>query len=257
MTPDFRKLEDEISAAKRAVYEAEHVSKRAKTSSSRMEAMAAAKQTAVKFLEENASALASQQDQIEMRVPYQMIPKGRRDSDGFQRFSYPPFSKMLVGPPASYKKKGTITVPPTLPFDAKAEAGQLSGRKPRAERGETTKEKQQPIKHWQNYAYKRPEWRGYYGMRSLVEASNSLLKTKDHGDIESPAKRSGRGYAATYLALAYSVVTSNLKRIATFFANEALRIEHSKVKHRTRRRTDNLGRPLAAALDDGPPGLKA
>ena len=77
-----------------------------------------------------------------------------------------------------------------------------------------------------------------------------------NSDIETPTKRSGRGYAATYLALAYAVVASNLKRIATFFANEALRIEErSKLKHRTRRRRDDLGRPLALSRVNDPPAI--
>jgi hypothetical protein len=46
-----------------------------------------------------------------------------------------------------------------------------------------------------------------------------------HGDMDNSAKQSGRGYAATYLVLAFAVVASNLKRIVTFFVVEAARIE--------------------------------
>ena len=90
-------------------------------------------------------------------------------------------------------------------------------------------------------------------MRSLVEASNFLLKTAPHGDIQNPAKRSGRGYAATYLALAFAVVASNLRRIATFFVAEAERMEAATKKQRVRRRKDELGKPLAKPAPAAPP----
>ena len=255
VTSEYLEIEERINAAERVIFDAEHFVKKEKTTQAQMTAMATAERAARKLLDENTDALPTQQERLAMRDPYRMIPKGHRDTDGYQRFSYPPVEKMLVRPPASHEKKATITVPPTLPFDEKVASGQQSARKSRTERAKGTHVKSQPIKHWQRYAYKSPEWRSNYGLRSLVEASNSLLKTKDHGDIETPTKRSGRGYAATYLALAYAVVASNLKRIATFFANEAIRIERSKTPHRTRRRTDDLGRPLAASAKDDPPAL--
>ena len=96
-------------------------------------------------------------------------------------------------------------------------------------------------------------------MRSLVKSSNNLLKTDAHGDIGNPKKRSGRGYAALYLTLTFAVVTSNLKRIATFFKAEAHRIEDastgSGVKHRTSRRHDALGSPLVRSDREASPGL--
>ncbi|MET3768650.1 hypothetical protein ABIB15_001332 [Marisediminicola sp. UYEF4] len=90
-------------------------------------------------------------------------------------------------------------------------------------------------------------------MRSLVESSNNLLKSPAHGDIENTKKRSGRGYAATFLALTFAVVTSNLKRIASFFVAEANRIEKSHTKTRARRRSDERGTPLRRAEPAPPP----
>lgn len=129
-----------------------------------------------------------------------------------------------------------------------------TARKPRGERSRKAHSKPQPIKFAQLHPYKGPEWRGHFGMRSLVEASNYLLKTAPHGDIENTSKRSGRGYAAVYLALTFAVVTSNLKRIATFFVKEAERLELAVKKQRARRRKDDLGRPLAKPALAAPPG---
>lgn len=96
-------------------------------------------------------------------------------------------------------------------------------------------------------------------MRNLVESSNNLLKTDAHGDIGNSKKRSGRGNAALYLTFTFAVVTSNLKRIATFFKAEALRIEDantgSGVKHRKRRRHDALGSTLVRFDREALPGL--
>lgn len=144
-----------------------------------------------------------------------------------------------------------------MPFNEAVKVGTESIRKPRAGGTQNARPKMQPIKYHQRFAFKSPQWRSWFGMRSLVESSNALLKTKDHGDIETPTKRSGRGYAATYLALTYAVVASNLKRIATFFVAEAQHIESSQVTHRSRRRKDDLGHALETVADPGPPELLA
>ena len=84
------------------------------------------------------------------------------------------------------------------------------------------------------------------------------MKADAHGDIGNPKRKSGRGYAALYLTLTFAIVTSNLKRIVTFFKAEAHRIEgantESGVKHRTRRRHDELGTALARSGRESPPG---
>ena len=90
-------------------------------------------------------------------------------------------------------------------------------------------------------------------MRSLVEYSNSLLKSTPHGDIENTTKRSGRGYAATYLALTFAVAASNLKRIVTFFVAEAERFSTDEKKQRSQRRKDIHGQPLPKPDSGEPP----
>ena len=251
---EFRVVDREITDAKRVLYDAEHTVTQG-ASPAALDLGKSKERLAATQLKEIAETLPTLQERLKMREPYRMIPKGRRSVDGFQRFSYPPVEKMLAKPPTP-PQTSTITIPPTLPHNEKA-VEKRSKRSVRANLAPSARGKQQPIKHTQRYPYKSAQWSGFYGMRSLVEASNSLLKTKDHGDIETPTKRSGRGYAAVYLAIAYAVVASNMKRIATFFAADAERSQRTKVKHRTRRRTDDLGRPLPHPTDDSPPGLPA
>lgn len=213
-------------------------------------------QSAVKTLADSKAALPNLQQNIDAREPYRMIPKGRRDADGFQRFTYPPLDKMLAQPKV-LPTKTSITIPPTLPINEEVASGKQSGRKSRTEPSAESHSKRQPIKFGQHLPHKGTEWRRQYGMRSLVESSNNLLKTDSHGDISSTKKRSGRGFAALYLTLTFAVVASNLQRIATFFKAEAHRIEDARAgpKHRTRRRRDKLGTPLPRYETPAPPGL--
>ena len=202
-------------------------------------------------LSTSSEKLVSLEVRLANRELYRMVAKGRPDRDGFQRLTYPPREKMLVQPP-DHPVTTSITVPAILPFNEAVATGKTSTRKTRTERTPDAKTKAQPIKFTQRFPYKSPQWRAQYGMRNLVEASNSLLKTAAHGDIENTAKRSGRGYAATYIALTFAVVASNLKRIVTFFVAEATRIEDNIIRERSRRRKDSLGRPLPKAAPPGP-----
>ena len=203
-----------------------------------------------------AETLPTLRQRLDARGPYRMIEKGRRDKDGYQRFTYPPIDKMLARPTSS-PTATSITVPPVMPVNEAVAAGGRSGRKPRLKGTEDLRSKPQPIKFVQPLPHKGPEWRAYFGMRSLVESSNNLLKSPEHGDVANTRKRSGRGYAATFLALTFAVVTSNLKRIASFFVAEASRIEQSRTRPRTRRRTDEHGAPLRRAEPDPPPATRA
>jgi hypothetical protein len=85
----------------------------------------------------------------------------------------------------------------------------------------TTSKKGQPLKYIQKFPWRTETWSGYYGMRSNVEASNNLLKLASAEDIGNPKKRSGRGFVAQYLAAALATVSSNVRRIVTFFRKEA------------------------------------
>lgn len=243
---ELRDVEIAVEDAKSVLYYEAHPSTKAPKQSD------AAKQLEAELLaRETLSASVGKLESLSVRLgnrePYRMIAKGRPDGDGFQRLSYPPRQNMLVQPTNHPITVTSITVPSILPFNEAVAAGKTSVRKTRAESESDVRSKAQPIKFTQRFPYKSPQWHAHYGMRNLVEASNSLLKTAPHGDIENTAKRSGRGYAATYIALTFAVVASNLKRIVTFFVAEATRIEDNVIKGRSRRRKDSLGRPLQKA----------
>ena len=79
-------------------------------------------------------------------------------------------------------------------------------------------------------------------MRSLVEASNNLLKLASGDNIGDPKRRSGRGFAFHYLAATLAAVSSNIRRIITFFRDEANR--STDIRVRSRRRKDEHGNAL-------------
>jgi hypothetical protein len=72
-------------------------------------------------------------------------------------------------------------------------------------------------------------------------------------------------FLATFAALAdtagsvlfVAVVASNLRRIATFFTDEALRIQEMSETAHARCRKNELGQPLARPEPPAPPGTSA
>ena len=165
--------------------------------------------------------------QIKNRAPYRMIPKGIPDSDGFQRFSYPETSGPVVQPPEPLTRK-TITVPMRIPEGV----------------GPRKSNKTQPIKFLQKFAYRSNIWKLHYGMRNLVESSNNHMKQSSAEDIGNRRKRSGRGFAFHYLAMALAAVSSNLRRIVTFFEAEAQSAPGGKLQ-RACFRKDHQGSSLS------------
>lgn len=160
---------------------------------------------------------------IANRDRYRMIAKGLPDADGFQRFSYPPSSTDLTGGGASTRT--SITIPLLIPDGASKST-----------------EKPQPLKSLQKYTHESEDWTGHYGLRSLVEASNNLIKLASADDLGNAKKRSGRGFAFQYLASTMAAVSSNLRRIITFFEAEATRSAQKQV--RARRRKNQHGEAL-------------
>jgi len=165
--------------------------------------------------------------QIENRAPYRMVPKGIPDDDGFQRFSYPESTGPVIQPPEPLTRK-TITVPMRI----------AEGTGPKKSN------KAQPIKFLQKFAYRSEIWARHYGMRNLVESSNNHMKQSSAEDIGNRRKRSGRGFAFHYLAMALAAVSSNIRRIVTFFEAEAERTDGGKLQ-RARFRKDHQGTSLA------------
>lgn len=104
--------------------------------------------------------------------------------------------------------------------------------------------KAQPIKFVQKFPYRSEVWARHYGMRNLVESSNNHMKLSSAEDIGNRRKRSGRGFAFHYLAMALAAASSNLRRIVTFFEAEAQRADGGKLQ-RARFRKDHQGTSLA------------
>lgn len=153
-----------------------------------------------------------EQQLVASRTAYRMVPKGLPDADGYQRFSYPAPGYMAIDPITKLRVKpsnpDSITIPMLVP------EGDKSSGKDR---------KRQPMKHLQKFQFHTEEWNSYFHMRPLVEASHKLMKDAGAEDLGNPAKRSGRGYVFHYLASTLAAVSSNLRRIFTFFVNEAKR----------------------------------
>jgi hypothetical protein len=156
-----------------------------------------------------------------------MTAKGVPDSDGFQRFSYPDGSEAIARPSDAPARK-TITVPMRIPEGT----------------GPKQSKKAQPVKFLQKFPYRTEIWAEHYGMRNLVESSNNHMKLSSAEDIGNRSKRSGRGFAFHYLAMTLAAVSSNLRRIITFFEAEAKRVQGGKLQ-RARFRKDHQGTSLA------------
>ncbi|HEX4402890.1 MAG TPA: hypothetical protein VHZ98_16330 [Galbitalea sp.] len=163
---------------------------------------------------------------VEDRKRYQMNAKGLVDADGYQRYSYPDPKSDLTGK-AKRSSRKSITVPLLIPEN-----------KSHAKRNQ----KLQPLKFLQKFPCKSATWRKWYGMRSLVETSNNLLKLASAEDIGNKKKRSGRGFAFHYLAATLAAASSNIRRIITYFEEEAQRSTPERI--RVRRRKDSQGTPL-------------
>lgn len=172
---------------------------------------------------------------VHNREPYRMIAKGLPDKDGYQRFTYPKDT------PSQHKPldgASTITIPVMVP-ETDAPARRPGGKS----------RKLQPIKHVQRFPYMTKDWFEHYGMRNLVESSNSRFKDPEQEDLGNPKKRSGRGFAFQYLATALSIASFNLRAIASFM----LKLRNNAVDKpiRTRRRKDENAHPLARTIAVG------
>lgn len=157
------------------------------------------------------------------RVAYQLKPKEGRDADGYQRFSLPdPDGYVATNPEGEVIDAPTlksVTIPATV-----------------------------GLKYRQKFTFQSRQWRQYYGMRSIIEHQNALLKDGRQEDIANPYKRGARGYAAQYLALALQVVSANFRKLKTWLDTRfAPRDAHSSTKT-TRRR------PATGGAEDPPHG---
>jgi len=178
---------------------------------------------------------------LKNRNYYRMIAKGLPDPDGYQRFTYPTEPPV---PHAQLNGKKSIMIPLLIPEKTVKAKG--PGGKSRV---------LQPLKHLQRFAYMSEEWATHYGMRNLVEASNSRFKDANQEDLGNTKKRSGRGFSSNYLVTALAISSFNLRSIAAFILK--LRDKAVEKPIRARRRKDENKRPLArlvTAQAAAPPG---
>ena len=128
---------------------------------------------------------------VAARVAFQLKPKEGRDADGYQRFALPSPDGYIAtnaeGEVIDGPTRKSVTIPAT--------AG---------------------LKYRQKFTFQSRQWRQFYGMRSIIEHQNALLKDGRQEDIANPYKRSARGYAAQYLALALQVVSANFRKLKTW-----------------------------------------
>lgn len=119
----------------------------------------------------------------------------------------------------------------------------------RTGRGGPRYRKIQPIKFLQKFACKSETWKRWFGMRSLVESSNNLLKLASAEDIGNSKKRSGRGFAFNNIAATLAAVSSNIRRTITFFEEETKPSTPTRI--RDRRRKDEHGNALDRGTETG------
>jgi hypothetical protein len=161
------------------------------------------------------------------RRAYRLTPKGKPDKDGYQRFTYPTPGTYMAVNRATGKRVPKPSTPTTItiPIDA----GLSKDRSSKAQR--------LAIKHWQKFAYKSPEHKAIYGMRSLVESSNKTLKGKNYEKLGHTESRSGRGFAFNYLVATLAAVSSNLRKIYDFYTKLAERDLGGPIPRQRRRKT--------------------
>ena len=152
------------------------------------------------------------------REVYQMIPKGKIDADGHQRFTYPDPRTYVGFDPAT----GKITK------DNPAGSVTLGLEK-------------DVIKHLQKFPWKSEDWFRAYGQRNQVEMSNMLLKLPGSTNLAQQVVRTGRGYAYNYFAAMIASVATNIRRIIQGIIKLNATDSDGQPKHRVRKRRDTRG----------------
>ena len=150
-------------------------------------------------------------DAIAERAVYAMKRKGdigmtrkgvqplERDR-GKQRFSYPDPKSYIAHDPATNKR---------IPH-AKNELRGSVLVNPYAE----------VVRHLQRHPWGSPEWRKAYGQRNQVESVNKAIKHTRFTDLESAAKRPGRGEAYQSIATALMAVAYNVRALVRALIKE-------------------------------------
>ncbi|WDG18110.1 hypothetical protein [Microbacterium sp. Clip185] len=161
------------------------------------------------------------------RAQYELKDKGRPDADGRQYFFYPDLRKVMCFDPATGNRLTRTPKTPTTFLLSPDDAVSM-----------------RIIRHLNRFAYKTPEWREWYGMRSHVESNNQYVKADAETDLGNPDKHRPRGYAFQAFNAAIAFAVANMRRIVSFIQAQAMKVLDARTLQRARRRTDELGNRL-------------
>lgn len=169
-------------------------------------------------------------EHVSARRKYALTDKGRPDHDGFQRFTYPSLTGLMLFDPATGArlKRTPQLAAKTLII------------------GPDSPESMSIIKNLSAVQYYTEEWHQWFGLRNRVEENNDWFKSDEATDIGNPTKRRARGYAYNFLAAGAAAAVSNMRRIISHLEDEALAVVDRSTLRR-RRRLDIDGNPLAIA----------
>lgn len=163
-------------------------------------------------------------DAIEARKPYAMKRHGDISNNernrGDQRFTYPDPRSYLAFDPATGKKmsatknslRGSVTISPHP----------------------------EVVRHLQRYPWGTAEWKKVYGQRNQVESVNKSIKHTRFTDLESAAKRPGRGEAYHSIATALMAVAYNIRVLVRALREECAPAEKKRRKSRKKFSAVNL-----------------
>jgi len=164
---------------------------------------------------------------IEARRKYALDDHGRPDEDGFQRFTYPPLTGLMLFDPATNTR---LKRTPTL-------------AKSSLTIGPDSAESMRIIKTLSAVQYYTEEWHAWFGLRNRVEENNQWFKSDAGTDIGNPEKRRARGYAYNFVTAGMAAAVSNMRRIVSHLEDEVHQVVDQPTL-RTRRRVDIDGNPL-------------
>lgn len=108
-----------------------------------------------------------------------------------------------------------------------------------------------PLNRLQKFAHGTALHTQWYGMRSVVESSSKVLKGSRFENLGDPGRRPGRGFAFQYLIATLMAVSANIRKIASFFVDDA-RSQAGGPLPRVRRRKTVAGTPLERASESLP-----
>ncbi|CAN7147726.1 hypothetical protein LJR042_000036 [Microbacterium maritypicum] len=153
---------------------------------------------------------------IEARKPYAMKRHGdishKKHNRGDQRFTYPDPKTYMAYDPATGKRiqpsknrlRGSVTIHPYP----------------------------EVVRHLQRHPWGTTQWKSVYGQRNQVESVNKSIKHTRFTDMESAAKRPGRGEAYHSIATALMAVAYNLRVLVRAIREECTPAEKKRRKSR-------------------------